>query len=96
MERKLLFGVEDLKGLTLECLTCSARVRVPLEKLQTLPLQCPVCGTTWLDPSPASRMMHESPYLNFAFALRRLREIVKQGGGMAFKIWLEFDDPERQ
>ena len=94
MERKLVFGVEDLKGLSLECLSCSARVRMPLEKLQTLPYQCPVCGTSWIDPSPGSRLMNESPSVSFAFSLRRLREMVNQGSGMAFRILLEFDEPK--
>jgi hypothetical protein len=94
LERKLFFGIDDLQGICLECLSCAGRLHVPLVKITKIPERCPVCGADWDTPG-TSRNVSDSPYASFAFALRRLRETVAQGSNAAFKVLFEFDEPDR-
>jgi hypothetical protein len=66
---------------------------LPLEKLQSLPRSCPVCSADWVSINLGTRTTSDSPFANFAFALRRLREVVAQGGSLPFRVLLEFDEP---
>lgn len=93
IERRLRFGIEDIKGICLECLSCKGRVHLPLDRIKVLPQKCPVCSIDW-EVIVLNRSASNSDYANFAFSLSRLLDAVRQGNGMPFKVLLEFAEPE--
>lgn len=94
LERKLFFGIEDIRGICLECIGCGTRVRLAPEKFGLLPDKCPGCSKEWSPLVADSRPAPVFQYTKFAQALRGLREtIMREGGVLPFKVLLEFDEP---
>jgi hypothetical protein len=86
IERRLIAGIDDIKGVTFECLNCSLRHTVPPEKIGDIPAQCPRCHHTWIPFPPAS------PLVDLASAIERIRALDKQEGNKpGFRVLLELD-----
>lgn len=47
IEHSLIVGVEDIRGIQIECASCKARVTRSPDKPFTLPNACGSCGTSW-------------------------------------------------
>jgi hypothetical protein len=43
-EHKLVVGVDDIKAVTFECLSCETRISIPFEKLNIPPRACSSCN----------------------------------------------------
>jgi DNA replicative helicase MCM subunit Mcm2 (Cdc46/Mcm family) len=97
IERKVIFGLEDIKALVFECNECSARVSIsPRDgKSINMPSKCPQCPQKWLALDLAQHDSVGSPVTNLISSIERLRAIpavvLKE---MGFRILLEFDEPK--
>jgi hypothetical protein len=83
IEHNLIVGLEDIKGIQIECISCKARVtRSPDKPSYGIPQQCGACGASW--PQEFGREPAEAQLLRLIASLRT----AKNG---AFKLCLEFD-----
>jgi hypothetical protein len=97
IERKFIAGLEDIKAVSLECITCHYRVTFPPDDIRNLPGACAHCGQHWITFDPAvydrgSIAIATSPVVNFTNSIRTLRTLI-QNSGMGFRFQLEFADP---
>ena len=49
IEQKLIMGVEDMRGMRLECGRCRAALSFSLDETVRIPERCPACQTPWID-----------------------------------------------
>ena len=84
IEHNLIVGLEDIKGIQIECLNpkCKARVTRSPDKAFNLPNACGACGASW--PQEFGKEPPETQLLRLIAALRT----VPNG---AYKLCLEFD-----
>jgi len=96
VERKIIFGLEDIKAVVLECTACSSRVSIPPQVGGHIrfPTECPQCRQRWnlLEPSQYEHVI--SPYVNFTSSIERLRMLAKEGVESGFRLLLEFQEPK--
>lgn len=89
-ERKIIVGLEEIKALVFECNECGARTIIPLEKLSSIPKECPN-GHRWdwnVKPDITG-----SPYLIFMLSLKKLIDPQYEKAAH-FKIFLELEEPK--
>lgn len=96
IERKIIVGIEDIKAISIECLSCNAILTVPAHKLGDFPKSCqqPNCESKWGVP-PSSLKEMESPFVNFISSIKSIRGLTPEGiRKSGFRILLEFDEPQ--
>ncbi len=47
VERRLVFGLDDIRAVTFECTQCKTRTTVRRESLREVSQTCNSCGTIW-------------------------------------------------
>lgn len=97
VERKVVVGLGDLKGIIFECkhAGCTARVVVAPDHFR-VPENCPGCGREWMHESKVSEVKStSSTYINFVQAISKIRAHDSEAGNEwpKFRILLEFDEP---
>ena len=91
VERKLLFGLDDIKAVCFQCSDCKYRITMSPDDVKELPLNCPN-GHRWLIGVPQTKTV--LPLAMFADSLVTLRKLTEQKA-LGFKVLLEFDEPAR-
>jgi hypothetical protein len=88
IERKIVFGLEEIKAIMFECSRCHSRMSIPPDKLDSIPQTCPnghiMRGTQ--APDFAGSLM-----LGFLMGLKKLKDQSLQNTD--FKILLELEEP---
>ena len=84
IEHNLIVGLEDIKGIQIECLNpkCKARVVRSPDKPAAIPNACGACGASW--PQEFGKEPAEMQLLRLIAAMR----LAPNG---AYKLSLEFD-----
>ena len=94
IERKIIVGIDDIKGVCFECLECKARTTVSPDKIGNIPATCSRCNATWIAFRPdAQQETLASPFVNLTSAIEIIRVLHKQGATQGFTILFEFDEP---
>lgn len=94
IERRIIVGIEDIKGVCFECLDCHLRITVNPDQIGHVPSQCSRCRKAWLIRNPGARdEVSDSPFVSFASAIERIRNLNKEGISQGFRILLEFEEP---
>lgn len=92
-ERRLLFGLEDIKAVCLECAGCGARTSFPPERAKPIPSACGHCGEAWKGGKIKPRQLNGTAYDGFVLSISAHRTLIREGAVEGFKILLEFDEP---
>jgi len=97
IERRLVAGIEDIKGVCFECLNpkCGVRHTFAPDKIGEIPLICPHCRETWITSRPGGREVPAaSPFVNLVEAIARVRALLgTEGVTFNFRVLLEFEPP---
>src|SRR5438128_2217813 len=94
-ERKIVVGMEDIKGVIFECKSqrCKTRTTVPADVLRDVPRACPSCDFPWSQDDKVSyETTSASAPVALVRAIMRLR-LLQREGKEAFRLLLEFDEP---
>jgi hypothetical protein len=93
LERKILFGIPDIRTISYACNKCGARATFPLGQYAKDPTNaCYVCQHPWragnrqLSPFPAEN----SAYVALLEALHEVKKLEKEVG---FKMLFELEEP---
>jgi hypothetical protein len=92
IEQKLMFGVEDVRGIRVECGRCHAALSFNLDETINVPTTCPACGQTWIDTWKDAGRMAERSVTQLIDALKLARRVhaeLKPATAVRF----EFDVP---
>jgi hypothetical protein len=97
IERKLIFGLDDIKAIVFECCACHSRVSISpqIGRQMRIPSECPQCQAKWslLDPVKYGDQV-ATPHVNFVTSIQRLmaftEETTKASG---FTVLLELQEP---
>jgi hypothetical protein len=90
-ERKLVASLDDIKAVTFECAACKAKTSVRAENLDAIPHKCGYCNAAWLVPDRKHVVTSGLPIAEtFINCLVKIRA---QEGPSAFRILLEFEEP---
>ena len=96
IERRLIAGIDDIKGVCFECLGCHARNTVLPDDIRAIPSECPRCHKAWTPFRPVQEVPTAvSPYVNLAESIERIRVLMKEGVAQGFRLLLEFEEPGR-
>jgi hypothetical protein len=100
VERRLVVGLDDIKGVCFECLNpkCGGRHTFAPDKISNIPAICPHCRETWLASRPTGHAVPAvSPYVSFTGAIVDIQALLKTEGisPPGFRILLEFEEPSR-
>jgi ribosomal protein L37AE/L43A len=90
-ERKMVASLDDIKAVTFECAACKSQTTVRAENLDAIPYKCGYCNSPWLTPNYKQTVTSGLPLAEtFITCLAKIRAQESPG---AFKIFLEFDEP---
>ena len=73
IEQKLVFGVEDVRGIRLECSRCHAALSFMLDQSVTIPELCPSCREPWSDTFHAGGQTAAQVTIQFIDAVKQIR-----------------------
>jgi hypothetical protein len=87
LERKLMVGIEDIKGVCLECSSaeCKTRVSGSLGAYIVIPTYCPQCKSSWIVPHVQNFEEKQSPPHRLVDAILDFNNLV---GNLPFRIYL--------
>ena len=93
-EHRMIAGIDDIRAVTFQCLSCKTRTTVPADSLREVPRQCTSCNAVWWRGDEIATHVSTSAPAATAFiqAIRTLT-IMKREKKDAFRIFLEFDEP---
>ena len=86
-ERRIIFGLENIKAVTFECHACGSRLSFCADKLIKIPQHCN-CGQRWV----IGDVPTNSPFRKFTDSLYAVRNTIKPETA-GFRLLLEFDEP---
>jgi hypothetical protein len=86
-ERRIIFGLEDIKAVTFACHACKSRLSFSPDELIKIPQHCH-CGQRWV----IGDVPTNSPFRKFTDSLYAARNTIKPETA-GFKLLLEFADP---
>ncbi|MGD0306717.1 MAG: hypothetical protein ABSC71_17980 [Candidatus Acidiferrales bacterium] len=89
-EHKLSANLTEIKAVVFECVTCNARIAIPVEVLSNPPSQCPQ-GHAWDWNFSDSGHSNPVPVKAFLGALKFLRNPMIEKTG--FRLLLEYEMP---
>jgi hypothetical protein len=85
IKRRLIVGIEDIKGVCFECLKCSARTTVAPDKIGDIPRACPRCEHIWLTHQPSAyENIRVSPFVGLTSSIERIWALNKEGVNHGF------------
>ena len=87
VERRIIFGLQDIKAVTFECYACKSRLSFSPDELIKIPQHCG-CGQRWV----VGDVPTNSPFRKFTDSLYTVRNTIKPETA-GFRILLEFDEP---
>ena len=94
IERRLMFGLEDVKSVYIECSTCRTRISLSPDSREPIPVKCPstVCGAPW-NVKPLNAMTEQrNAFEEFRVAMAKIREAARNDkSGVGFRILFELD-----
>jgi hypothetical protein len=90
VERKILFGLDDIKAISFQCDSCKYRITMSPDEVRDLPRNCPN-GHRWIVGEQQAKTF--PPIQMFSDNLVTLRKLAEQKV-LGFKILLEFDEPK--
>ena len=94
VERRVMFGINDVKSLAFECVHCSARIYFLPEGEIEIPKQCPECRKEWTGrTSGKPDEILPSPFIGLTEATMRMKRLAAEGSESRFRIRFEFDEP---
>jgi hypothetical protein len=94
-ERKIVVGFDDLKAVIFECAApgCKARTSISPDSIHDVPRSCISCNAPWrVDELAIHVTTSAGAPIALVEAIRTLRILVTKSNN-AFKILLEFDEP---
>jgi hypothetical protein len=93
-EHKLVVGVDDIKAVTFECLSCETRISIPFEKLNTPPRACSSCNAIWWSGQDISTNVSTSgpAILGLIQALVTIRVLMREKKNNC-RILFELEEP---
>jgi hypothetical protein len=91
IERKLLFGLDDIKAISFQCSDCKYRVTMSPDDIKGVPKNCPN-GHRWLVGEPQTKVI--APLAMFAETLVTLVRLTEQKA-LGYRVLLEFDESVR-
>jgi hypothetical protein len=86
-ERRIIFGLEDIRAVTLACYACESRLSFSPDKPVKIPQHCN-CGQRWV----IGDVPTNSPVRKFIDSLYAARNTIKPETA-GFRLLLEFDEP---
>lgn len=86
-ERRIIFGLGDIKAVTFACYACNARVSFSPDDLIRIPQHCH-CGQRWV----IGDVPTNSPFRKLTDALYAARNTIKPETA-GFRLLLEFEEP---
>jgi hypothetical protein len=96
IERRLIVGIEDIKGVCFQCLSCHARTTVAPDKIGDIPATCPRCNEVWIAFRPSGHeIVAASPFVNLTNSIQRIWALDKEGVLHGFRVLLEFEEPTK-
>lgn len=89
-ERKIVFGLQDIRAVSYECNKCHARTTFPLGYAREPIGVCYICNHRWRGEVPQSGYSCEpSAYTRFLGAATEIKTLEKETG---FKMVFELDE----
>jgi hypothetical protein len=92
IERRIVVGLDDITGVTLECLGCHSKLTLLPDQLVDFPHRCPRCPQQWIPPDPTTYSSVASPFSNFLRSITQLRTLI-QSNAVGVIVLLEFQEP---
>lgn len=86
-ERRIIFGLEDIRAVTIACHACESRLSFSPDNIIKIPQHCN-CGQRWV----VGDVPTNSPFRKFIDSLYAARNTIKPETA-GFRLLLEFDDP---
>ena len=93
VERKLIFGLDDIKTISFECTECHVKVSVPADKFSKVPSACHSCRVSWRPQDSRDTAPPGNAFDLLAYSLESLLHLLNQGAFPKFRILFEFNDP---
>lgn len=90
VERRVLFGLADIRRIVFECVQCKAQISVIPEEVKNPPDSCPA-GHAWDWNVGTGYHSTESPFRALLSSLAKLRDPLYEK--MGFRILLEIAEP---
>jgi hypothetical protein len=95
VERRMIFGIDDIRAVTFQCSSCKTRITIPADSLREVPRQCTSCDAVcWRGDEIATHVSTSGPAaMAFIQAIRTLATMMheKKDG---FRILLEIEEPK--
>jgi hypothetical protein len=90
-ERRLLFGLDEIKAVTFQCTRCSGRVSIAPNDVAHMPDSCPL-GHRWDFYTTAGQ---HGPSGRLVTTIKAVLELEQQptANGVGFVVRLEFEEP---
>jgi hypothetical protein len=92
VENKIIFGLDDIKALLIECKICHGRIAYRPGKIRTIPGTCPQCQSDWR-PREGYMQAPNLVFDNFVVAVQKIAESLKDEA-IGFKLLFELDAPK--
>lgn len=95
VEHRLFIGLADIRGVTLECKHCTARLSMAPDNIEPDALsKCPVCGHRWLSTASGTGKMFSSTVVSFLAGLRGTLESQDDAGDTSVGVRIFFEVAE--
>ena len=95
VERRMIFGIDDIRAVTFQCSSCKTRITIPADSLREVPRQCTSCDAVWWRGDEIATHVSTSGPAAMAFiqAIRTLATMMREKKD-AFRILLELEEPK--
>jgi|HubBroStandDraft_6_1064221.scaffolds.fasta_scaffold22173_4 hypothetical protein len=90
VERRIIFGLGDIKAVTFACHACQSRLSFSPDEMIKIPQHCN-CGQRWV----IGDVPTNSPFRKFTDSLYAVRNTIKPETA-GFRLLLEFEEPLSQ
>jgi hypothetical protein len=95
VERRMIFGIDDIRAVTFQCSSCKTRITIPTDPLREVPRRCTSCDAIWWRGDESATHVSTSGPAAMAFiqAIRTLAIMIREKKD-AFRILLELEEPK--
>lgn len=95
VERRMIAGIDDIRAVTFQCLSCKTGITIPADSMREVPRQCISCNAVWWRGDELATHVSTSGPAAMAFiqAIRTLAIMMREKKE-AFRIFLDLDEPK--
>jgi hypothetical protein len=93
IEQKLIIGVDDIRGMRVECGHCRSALSFSLDETVRIPELCPACREPWIDTFKGAGQHTVAAVDQFIAALKQLRRVRAELKGEPTTVRFEFNIP---